>query len=109
MNPRQAKMLMKQLGYRELEDVEEVVIRTAEKDYVVKSPTVAEMNVQGQRMYQVIGQAEEMAREGSGPAIPEEDVQLVVERTGVSPEEALEALKECGGEPAEAIIMLMKG
>ncbi len=109
VNPRQAKMLMKQLGYKELEDVEEVIIRTAEKELVIRAPSVAEMNVQGQQMYQVVGTAEEMARGEGGVAFPEEDVQLVAERAGVSPEEARRALEECGGEPAEAIIMLMKG
>ncbi len=109
VNPRQAKMLMKQLGYKELEDVEEVIIRTAEKELVIRAPSVAEMNVQGQQMYQVVGTAEEMARGEGGVAFPEEDVQLVAERAGVSPEEARRALEDCGGEPAEAIIMLMKG
>ena len=44
---------------------------------------------------------------GQGPAIPEEDVQLVAEKAGVSEAEARKALEECGGEPAEAIIRLM--
>ena len=44
---------------------------------------------------------------GPGPAIPEEDVQLVAEKAGVSEAEARKALEECGGEPAEAIIRLM--
>lgn len=109
VNPRQAKMLMKQLGYKELEGVEEVVIRMADKELVIRSPSVAEMNVQGQQMYQVVGQAKEVAQEGGGPAVLEEDVQLVAERAGVSPEEARKALQECDGEPAEAIIKLMKG
>ncbi len=56
VNPRQAKMLMKQLGYKELEDVEEVVIRMADRELVIRSPSVAEMNVQGQQMFQVVGQ-----------------------------------------------------
>lgn len=108
-NPRQAKMLMKQLGYKELEGVEEVVIRLADRELVIKGAGVAEMNVQGQRIYQVVGQPEEQAREGAGPVVPEEDVELVAERAGVSKEEARRALEEAGGEPAEAIIKLMEG
>ncbi len=107
-SPRQAKMLMKQLGYKELEGVEEVVIRTADKEYVIKGAGVAEMNVQGQRIFQVVGQPEVTEREGAGPAIPEEDVNLVAERAGVSKAEARKALEECNGEPAEAIIKLME-
>lgn len=108
VNPRQAKLLMKQLGYKELEGVEEVVIRTADKEYVFKEVAVAEMTVQGQKIYQVVGKPEVLERAGAGPAIPEEDIRLVAERAGVSPEEARKALEECGGEPAEAIIRLMK-
>lgn len=108
VNPRQAKMLMKQLGYKELEGVEEVVIRLGDREIVIRNAGVAEMNVQGQRMYQVVGEPEEQAREGAGPVIPEEDIQLVAERAGVSMEEARQALVETDGEPAEAIIKLMK-
>ncbi|MFQ5838718.1 MAG: nascent polypeptide-associated complex protein [Thermoplasmata archaeon] len=108
VNPRQAKVLMKQLGYREMEDVEEVIIRTSTKEYIIRRAGVAEMTVQGQKIFQVVGEAEVVEREGAGPTIPEEDVMLVVERAGVSPEEARKALEECGGEPAEAIIRLMK-
>src|SRR5439155_391861 len=39
--------------------------------------------------------------------IPDEDVKLVAEKAGVSEEEALKALEDAGGEPAEAIIRLM--
>ncbi len=108
VNPRQAKMMMRQLGYKELEGVEEVIIRTASKEYVIRSPGVAEMTVQGQKVFQVVGQAEVMERAGVGPSIPEEDVRLVMERTGASADAARKALQECDGEPAEAIIKLMK-
>jgi nascent polypeptide-associated complex subunit alpha len=108
VNPRQAKLLMKQLGYRELEDVEEVIIRTSTREYVIKGAGVAEMTVQGQKIFQVVGEPEVMERGEAGAAIPEEDIRLVAERAGVSPEEARKALEECGGEPAEAIIRLMK-
>ncbi len=98
---------MKQLGYKEMEGVEEVIIRTASREYVIKSPGVAEMNVQGQHIYQVVGQAEVVERESEGPTIPGEDIELVMERTGASAEDARKALQECNGEPAEAIIKLM--
>ena len=41
--------------------------------------------------------------------IPNEDIELVASQAGVSPDKAREALEECGGEPAEAIIKLMGG
>ncbi|MEE9593546.1 MAG: nascent polypeptide-associated complex protein [Thermoplasmata archaeon] len=106
-DPRQAKKMMRQLGYKEWEGVEEVIIRMADRELVIRSPGVAEMTAQGQQMFMITGKAEE-AVPGGGPAIPDEDVQLVAERAGVTLEEARQALIEADGEPAEAIIKLMQ-
>ena len=109
MNPRQMKMAMKRLGItqEELEDVEEVIIKTASKDIVVRNAAVTAMDVQGQKTFQVMGDVSEVEKEGGGPKIPEEDIQLVASQANVSEEEAKAALQECDGNPAEAIIKLM--
>lgn len=117
MNPRQMKQMMKRLGIEQedLGEVEEVVIRTADKEYVFRRVPVSAMVAQGQRIWQIIGEpivrpradAEKKSEEPKAATIPEEDVMLVAEKAGVSEEEARKALEECGGEPAEAIIHLM--
>ena len=112
MDPRQMRRMMKQMGIEteELEGVEEVIIRTAEKEYHFSEAQVTKVVAQGQITFQVVGKPEERAKgsvEGGKPAIPMEDIKLVAERAGVSEEEARQALEECGGEPAEAIIKLM--
>lgn len=117
MNPRQMKQAMKRLGIEqeELEGVEEVIIRTADKEYVIRNAAVSAVTAQGQKIWQVLGEpivrprsdAAKKPAEAKAPTIPEEDVKLVAEKAGVSEEEAREALEECGGEPAEAIIHLM--
>jgi len=114
MNPRQMKHMMKRMGIEseELENVEEVVIRTATKEYVFTKAQVTMMTVQGQKTAQVVGEPFIRDRSGAkGPppklAISEEDVQLVAEKAGVSEAEARKALEEADGEPAEAIIRLM--
>ncbi len=113
VNPRQLQRMMKQLGItsEEIEGVEEVIIRTRDKEYVIDDPSVNMTKVQGQTTWQVTGEAREQARGGGKAvakvAIPEEDVKLVAEKAGVSEEEARRALEECNGEPAEAIIRLM--
>lgn len=43
----------------------------------------------------------------TGPAYAEEDVNLVIEQTGCSEEQARKALKESEGQPAEAILRIM--
>lgn len=116
VNPRQMRQAMKRLGIEqeEIEGVEEVVIRTASKEYVIRDANVTAMTAQGQKIWTVVGEPivrdRPDAKKAEGPkalTIPEEDVKLVAEKAGVSEDEARKALEECGGEPAEAIIRLM--
>ena len=116
MNPREQKRMMQRMGMNmdAVADVQQVIIRTAEKDIVIDEPEVAILQVQGQKMYQVIGgQVSEQAPSQLGktaaaakPAFSEEDVQLVADQTGKSLEKAKEALQECGGDLAKAILLL---
>ena len=68
MNPRQMKAAMKRMGIEteNLEGVEEVVIRTATKEYVFKSAEVSAMTVQGQRTWQIVGEPIVMNRKTEG-------------------------------------------
>jgi len=115
MNPREQKRMMQRMGMNmdSVPDVQQVIIRTAGKDIVIDEPEVAILQVQGQKMYQVIGgQVSEQApsaRGASAPAKPsfsEEDVQLVADQTGKSLDKAREALKEADGDLAKAILLL---
>lgn len=116
MNPKQMKAMMKRMGISqdEIDDVVEVVIRTRKKELVFKDAVVTAMTVQGQKTYQVVGtpteRAPTMDAPGSpaGPAgVPDEDVKLVMSQTGCSAAAAKEALEECDGALAEAILKIM--
>ena len=119
VNPRQMKQAMKRMGIstEDLDGVEEIVIRTKDKEYVFKEASVSIMNVQGQKTFQIVGEPEVRAITGpssgqekaaiSAPSVPEEDVQLVMDQTGCSREKALQALKDTDGQPAEAIIKII--
>lgn len=114
VNPRQMKQAMKRMGIsqEEMQGVEEVVIRTADKEYVIKDAAVTCVTMQGQKTYQVVGDAAVRSRQVAkqqDPGIPEEDVQLVMSQTGVTKERAVQVLKECDGQPAEAILKIMSG
>jgi nascent polypeptide-associated complex subunit alpha len=93
-----------------VEDVTEVIIRTSSKDIVIEQPEVAILNMQGQRIYQVVGgTATERKPErtaASKPVVSEEDARLVADQTGKSVEEAKKALTECEGDLAKAILLL---
>ncbi len=117
MNPRQMRQAMKRLGIEQedLAEVEEVVIRTKDKEYVIRNAAVTAITAQGQKVWQVIGEpivrpradAPKKDAESKAVEIPDEDVKLVAEKAGVTEDEARKALAECDGEPAEAIIRLM--
>jgi nascent polypeptide-associated complex subunit alpha len=125
-NPRDARqmqMMMKRLGMstEEVPDVEEVIVRTRTKDHVFRAPEVTILTIQGVRTYQVVGAPEIRPRGATpaatpgAPAIPapaasgpaEEDVRLVMEQANVSREEAIEALFQTHGAPAEAILLIL--
>jgi len=112
MNPKQMQAMMKRMGItqEELKDVEEVIIRLRDREIVFKDASVTSVTVQGQKTYQIAGTSKERARttaEKEEGGIPEEDIKLVMDQTGVSASEARKALESVGGAPAEAILKIM--
>ena len=110
MNPKQLKKMerqMKKMGMemKNIEDVEEVIIRCADKEIIITQADVSSMNVMGQETFQITGNVVEVEREVE-LVIPDEDIEMVASTAGVSPETAEEALRECGGDLAEAILKL---
>ncbi|RLF37173.1 MAG: nascent polypeptide-associated complex protein [Thermoplasmata archaeon] len=105
MNPRQMSQMMKRLGIniKEIENVEQVIIRTSTKEYVFDDAEVTVMDAQGVKTYQIAGKPRVVERKEE---IPEEDIALVAEQTGKSKAEAKKALEETKGDIAEAILKL---
>ncbi|AET63817.1 nascent polypeptide-associated complex protein [Methanothrix harundinacea] len=108
VSPKKMKQMMKQMGIsiEEIEGVEEVIFRTADREIFFQDASVTVMDAQGNRSYQVVGTAQERGRDIS---IPDSDVDLVVAQTGSTPQEAKAALKDAGGDLAEAILKLSSG
>ena len=121
-NQRQMEMMMRRLGMRteEVPGVEEVIVRTKTQEHVFRDPEVTVLTIQGVRTYQVVGTPEIRPRSAAPPTTgvpstaaaapagpPEEDIHLVMEQANVSREEAIEALFQSGGEPAEAILKIL--
>lgn len=111
LSPRDMRRMAQRMGLNitPLEDVERVIIILKDKQLVFENPAVTIMSVKGSEpIYQIIGTPEEqpLEEEPEEVEIPEEDVQLVAAQAGVTPEEAREALKETGGDLAEAIMLL---
>lgn len=125
MDSRNARRMMQRMGMQmnELSGVTRVIIQSPGKEIVIDQPTVTSINVQGQKMYQVLGgktieRAPQAAvAQGIAPAtmekpavqVPEEDVLLVAQQAKVSMEKARETLAKCDGDLARAILMLQTG
>jgi nascent polypeptide-associated complex subunit alpha len=118
-------------------DATEVIIVTKDGRITIKDPNVSIMTVQGQRTYQITGrevtEGDVKGKKGKKkrkkvkgtkavkePDEPEpeeeeevylpfshEDVQLVMDQTGCSESRAIKALEKSGGQPAEAILLIM--
>ena len=98
--------MMAKMGMQvqQVEDVTRVVIESASKKIIIDEPEVAIVTVQGQKVYQVGGgRARE---EGASSPTVQDDAKLVAMQAGVSVEEAANALKQSGGDLAQAIILL---
>jgi nascent polypeptide-associated complex subunit alpha len=129
MNDRKMQQMMKQMGIDMQElDAEEVIIKTPEEELVFSDADVQRMDAQGQQTYTIVGEPESHPRgEGgasesadtgeaedadaseteaateSDDAIPDEDVELVAQRAGVSQSDARAALEDHDGDLAAAV------
>ena len=101
MDPKQMQQMMRQMGISTKEiPAKRVVIEGDGENIVIEEPQVMEISAQGESSFQVSGK---VSRE---EAISEEDVELVMEKSGASREKAIEALKKSNGDIAEAILSL---
>lgn len=105
INPKQMNQMMRKLGIsiKEIENVEKVIIQTNTKEYVFDGAEVTIMDAQGQKTYQIVGRPRVVERKEE---IPKEDIELIMEQTGKTAEEAKKALEETKGDIAEAIMKL---
>ncbi|HIH23750.1 TPA: nascent polypeptide-associated complex protein [Candidatus Woesearchaeota archaeon] len=106
MNARQMQQMMKQMGIQQVEvPATQVIIITPDKRIIIDRPQVSKVNMMGQQTWQVVGAAHE-ERNNILPDISDDDIQTVVDQTGVSREKALQTIKESKGDLAEAIMSL---
>lgn len=114
VNPRQMQRAMRSMGIKQstVNDVVEVIIRTKQNDIVISPAEVVCIDMNGVKNYQVSGNETVMAAgsagssEGAAP-FAAEDIELVMSQTQCDRDAAVEALKACDGQPAEAILKLM--
>ncbi len=106
INPKQLQGMMRQMGIK-TEDIpaKRVVFELEGKNIVIEDPSVSCMVVQGKKTYTVMGEEKEEKKEEE-PS--KDDIEMVKQQAGCSEKEAEGALKETGGDIAEAIVKLKK-
>ena len=112
VNDRQMKQAMKKMGIKQssVDGVTEVIIRTKDREIVVKRAEVICIEMGGTKSFQVSGETEERMIGEDGVAkqtFPEDDISLVMSQTGCDRDKAIAALEAVDGQPAEAIIKIM--
>jgi len=105
ISPREMQKAMKRLGIRQEEiDANLVIIKTADRDLIIKNPQVSRVNMMGQETFQVTGEVTES--EAGKAETDEGDATTVMDQTGCTRQEAVQALEESNGNLAQAILKL---
>lgn len=101
MDPRLVKQAMKKMGMKQEEiPAIEVIIKTGNKNLIIRNPQVTKIEMMGEESLQITGKIEEAS------AINEEDIKTVMEQASCSEKEAKVALERAEGDLAKAILEL---
>ena len=93
VNPKQMQGMMKKMGISQDEvPAEKVIIEKKDgSKTIITNPSVQRIKMQGQETFQVAG---EISEEQAEVAISKEDIQTIVEKTGVTEEQAKTSLEK---------------
>jgi nascent polypeptide-associated complex subunit alpha len=105
INPKQIEGMMKKMGIaQQTIDAKRVIIELEDENIIIDEPSVIKINMQGQESFQITGEA----RLEENESFNEQDIKMVIEKTGAKKEEVMQFLKENNGDIALAIIELKK-
>ena len=106
IDPKKMQAMMKQMGIsqKEIPASKVIIEKTDGSKIIIENPSVMQVKMQGQESFQISGEIKE---ETAKVEISEDDINAVVEKTGVSKKKARETLEKTG-DLAEAILELSK-
>ena len=104
---RQMRRMMDKMGMdmEEVNNVQEVIIKTDKKEIIINKPAVTEMKTKDSSIFQVIADSYE-EKELEVQIFSDEDISLVCQQANVDEETAKNALNDAEGDLARAILML---
>ena len=104
---RQMRRMMDKMGMdmEEVNNVQEVIIKTDKKEIIISKPAVTEMKTKDSSIFQVVADSYE-EKELEVQIFSDEDISLICQQASVDEEAAKNALQECDGDLARAILLL---
>jgi nascent polypeptide-associated complex subunit alpha len=110
LNPKKIQAMMKQLGMNqeEIDALRVIIEKNQGGKIIIENPSVTKISIQGKENFQISGDIREESEkhEIEEEGISEEDIKIVMERTGTTKEKARKALESSEGDLAEAILKL---
>jgi nascent polypeptide-associated complex subunit alpha len=106
IDPRTMRNMMARMGIKSSEiNADKVSIECPTKTIIIENPQVTLIEAQGTKSFQITGDISEIER-SVAIDISEDDVKMVMERSGASEEASRNALEGTGGDIAAAILKL---
>tara|TARA_Y100000310_G_scaffold213611_1_gene214561 strand:+ start:5247 stop:5573 length:327 start_codon:yes stop_codon:yes gene_type:complete len=103
INPKQIQSAMKKMGISQTPlDAKRVTIELEETNIVIDEPSVTRVMMQGQETFQISGTSKEESKQ----EFNDEDVKMVMDKTGKGEEEVRKVLDANSGDIAGAIMEL---
>lgn len=100
-DPKKVEQMMKKLNLKVQQiPAEVVIIKTKEKNIIISKPEVMLADMMGREVYQVSGDVSESV------PVNEEDVRMVMDKTGKDRETVVKKLEELNNDLARAIMEL---
>jgi len=108
IDPKKMQAMMKQMGIKQEEiEASKVIIEKSDGRIIIEKPSIQKVTMNGQESFQISGDiTEETKEEESEENKLEDDIQAIVDQTGVSKDIAAIELEKNNGDIAETIIAL---
>jgi len=106
LDPKKMQAMMKQLGIAQEEiSAEKVIIEKQDGKIIIENPSIVKIKMKGQESFQITGDVREVEESEEITNKTEEDIKILMDKTGCSENEARDALKKYG-DLTEAILSL---
>ncbi len=103
-DPKKMEKMMKKLNLNLKQvEAESVIIKTKAKNIIISNPEIMIANMMGREVYQITGEVSEST---GGQGVREEDVKIVMEKTGKDRDTVVKKLEELNSDLAKAILEL---